>query len=68
MANKVQTIPEQVWDFIDKFFDLIGISLPNAISYADFERSVEATSETDSLVCSFSTRYYSFFSTENRRL
>lgn len=40
----------QVWDFIDKFFDLIGISLPNAISYGDFEQSVEATSESDSLV------------------
>lgn len=40
----------QVWDMLDKCYDILGFALPGQVSFADFERSVEASTDAESLV------------------
>lgn len=40
----------QVWDMLDKCYDILGFALPGEVSFADFERSVEASTDAESLV------------------
>lgn len=35
---------------LDKCYDILGFALPGEVSFADFERSVEASTDAESLV------------------